>query len=130
MWNYRSVDDENSIRGSVDVTGFGVEAIDGSIGKVDEASYDTDGSLVVVDTGPWIFGKKVMLPAGVIDRIDYETEKVYVHRTKDEIKHAPEYDDSLLADTSYRERVGSYYGPEGPGYREFDLNRDRQLQQR
>ena len=56
-----------------------------------------------------------MLPAGVIDRIDYDDEKIYVHRTKDEIKHAPEYDDSLSADTSYRERIASYYGPGGPG---------------
>jgi hypothetical protein len=104
----------------VDVTGFRVEAIDGSIGKVDEASYDTDSSLIVVDTGPWIFGKKVMLPAGVIDRIDYDDERVYVHRTKDEIKHAPEYDDTLSADTSYRARLQAYYGPEGAGYRSAD----------
>ena len=128
MWNYRGTDDQE-VRNSADVTGFGVEAIDGSIGKVDEASYETDSSSIVVDTGPWIFGKKVMLPAGVIDRIDYEDEKVYVHRTKDEIKHSPEYDDSLAADTGYRETLGSYYGPDGPGYRE-STTRDRQFQNR
>src|SRR3954447_17408871 len=94
MWNYRRSDDAGEERSPVDVSGFGVEAIDGPIGKVDAASYETDSSLIVVDTGPWIFGKKVMLPAGVIDRIDYADEKVFVHRTKDEIKHLPEYDDS------------------------------------
>jgi len=127
MWNYRTA--ENEVRAPVDITGFGVEAIDGSIGKVDEASYETDSSLIVVDTGPWIFGKKVMLPAGVIDRIDYDDEKVYVHRTKDEIKHSPEYDDSFSTDMTYRERLANYYGPEGQGYREHDT-RDRLLQQR
>ena len=50
----------------VDLTGFSVEATDGGIGKIDEATYDTSRSYIVVDTGPWIFGKKVMLPAGVI----------------------------------------------------------------
>src|SRR5262244_784147 len=114
MWNYRTSEEG---RTPADVAGFGVEAIDGSIGKVDAASYETDGSLIVVDTGPWIFGKKVMLPAGVIDRIDYDDGKVYVHRTKDEIKHAPEYDDTLSADMSYRARLQHYYGPEGAGYR-------------
>ncbi len=128
MWNYQGTDEQEA-RSPVDVTGFGVEAIDGSIGKVDEASYETDSSRIVVDTGPWIFGKKVMLPAGVIDRIDYEDEKVYVHRTKDEIKHSPEYDDSLAGDTSYRDRLGSYYGPDGAGYRER-TTRDRQFQNR
>jgi hypothetical protein len=39
---------------------------------------------IVVDTGPWIFGKKVMLPAGVFNRIDAPDGKVYVDRTKDE----------------------------------------------
>jgi hypothetical protein len=129
MWNYRTVED-NEVRSPVDVTGFGVEAIDGSIGKVDSASYETDSSLIVVDTGPWIFGKKVMLPAGVIDRIDYDDEKIYVHRTKDEIKHAPEYDDSLSTDMSYRERLAQYYGPAGPGHREYGTTREGQLQRR
>jgi hypothetical protein len=126
MWNYRTADES---RATADVTGFGVEAIDGSIGKVDAASYETDSSLIVVDTGPWIFGKKVMLPAGVIDRIDYDEQKVYVHRTKDEIKHAPEYDESLAADMPYRARIAMYYGPDGPGYREAET-RDHLLAQR
>ncbi|MBD0291736.1 MAG: PRC-barrel domain containing protein, partial [Thermoleophilia bacterium] len=46
-----------------DVVGFSVEATDGGIGKVDEATYDVGQSYLVVDTGPWIFGKKVLLPA-------------------------------------------------------------------
>lgn len=54
----------------VDVTGFNVEATDGHIGKVDKATHDTDAQHIVVDTGPWIFGKKVVLPAGVIERVD------------------------------------------------------------
>jgi hypothetical protein len=62
-----------------------------------------------VDTGPWIFGHKVMLPAGVIDAIDDDDEKVFVSRTKNEIKHAPELHDGGHADHEYRERLGSYY---------------------
>ncbi len=69
-----------------DVAGYKVEATDGSIGNVDEATYDTGSRYIVVDTGPWIFGKKVLLPAGVISRIDRDDEKVYVNRTKDQIK--------------------------------------------
>ena len=75
---------------------------------------------IVVDTGPWIFGKKVMLPAGVIDRVDFDDEKVFVNRTKDEIKNAPEYDDALSTTTAYRGELGTYYGPGGAGYRDWD----------
>jgi hypothetical protein len=94
----------------VDLTGYEVEALDGKVGKVDEATYDVGSSYIVVDTGPWIFGKKVMLPAGVIDRIDMEDEKTYVNRTKDEIKAAPEFDEDLYRDESYRTELGGYYG--------------------
>jgi hypothetical protein len=102
------------------VVGYGVEALDGSIGKVDDSTYDVSASYVVVDTGPWIFGKKVMLPAGVIRNVDHDEEKIFVHRTKDEIKNAPEFDDSLLSDDEYRGRLGSYYGTGGAGYRDWD----------
>ena len=90
--------------------GYSVEAIDGGIGKVDDATGETGRSHLIVDTGPWIFGKKVLLPAGVVDRVDLDTETVFVSRTKDEIKNAPEFDkDELREDEAYRGRVGSYY---------------------
>ena len=66
-------------------------------------------------TGPWIFGRTVMLPVGVIERIDHENETVYVGRTKDEIKHAPEYDPHANDPDAYRERLGVYYDARRPG---------------
>src|SRR4029453_15392131 len=113
LWTYR----EPSI-GTMDLTGFDVEAVDGSIGKVDEGTNEVGASYIVVDTGPWIFGKKVMLPAGVVDRVDTDEQKVYANRTKDEIKNAPELDESQHPDEPYREELGGYYGPGGPGYRD------------
>ena len=110
---------------NLDLTGFKVEALDGSIGKVDEATNETSASFIVVDTGPWIFGKKVMLPAGVVQEVDEEDETVYVYRTKNQIKDAPEYDESLTQDETYRTSLGSYYGPGGAGYREWDLDQTR-----
>ncbi|MBS1844713.1 MAG: PRC-barrel domain containing protein [Actinobacteria bacterium] len=98
----------------VDVTGFGVEALDGSIGKVDEATYEQDAHGLVVDTGPWIFGKKVVLPGGVVQRVDADEEKVYVSRTKDQIKDSPRFGETDLDDNG-RAQMGNYYGPNGPG---------------
>src|SRR5512133_2471219 len=119
LWTYAVVADTDLT--ATDLTGFSVEAVDGKIGKVDEATNDVSGSFIVVDTGPWIFGKKVLLPAGVVSRVDLDTETVFVNRTKDQIKSAPEYDEDKNQDANYRERyrgdVGSYYGPGGAGYR-------------
>ena len=107
MWTFRGAPGMSTI----DLSGYEVEATDGKIGKIDEATYETGGSYLVVDTGPWIFGKKVILPAGVVDRIDPDTESVFVRLSKDEIKSAPELDADAMADeTAYRGRIGEYYG--------------------
>jgi hypothetical protein len=103
----------------IDVSEFAVEAPDGSIGKVDEATYEEGANGLVVDTGPWIFGKKVVLPAGVIDRVDAVDEKVYVHRTKDQIKDSPSFGETEL-DPGGRGEMGDYYGPGGAGNRGRD----------
>jgi hypothetical protein len=95
---------------NLDLTGFKVEARDGSIGKVDESMHEAGGSFIVVDTGPWIFGKKVMIPAGLVREIDPDTETIFVDLTKDEIKSAPEFDEERYREQSYRNELGSYYG--------------------
>jgi hypothetical protein len=109
MWTFRE-----QTFSQTDLTGFGVEARDGGIGKIDEATYDVGGSFLIVDTGPWIFGKKVMLPASVVERVDFDTETVFIDRTKDEIKSAPEFDEARFRDESYRDEVGTYYGTGSP----------------
>jgi len=110
-WTYR---DNSWARG--DVTGFKIDALDGEIGKVDKATYDVGGSYLIVDTGPWIFGRKVMLPAGVVSGVDHEHKRVVVERTKDQIKNAPELDDSLIEDIRYRQSLSDYYGESGAGW--------------
>ena len=106
-WEYRP---ETGLTGDeLDVTGYPIAAVDGDIGFVDEATNELLGSsYLVVDTGPWIFGRTVLLPAGVVERVDTVEHKVYVDRTKDQIKAAPEYDQTV-DDAQYRERLGGYY---------------------
>jgi hypothetical protein len=67
-------------------------------------------SFLVVDTGPWIFGRKVMIPAGAIEMID-DKRKVFVRLTKEQIRNSPAYDESLHNDEKYRTDLGIYYGP-------------------
>lgn len=119
VWTYRDTTLGTPTSGT-DFVGFEVEAVDGSIGKIDEATYDAGAAYIVVDTGPWIFGKKVMLPAGVIRDANLDDETVFVNRTKDQIKNAPEFDDSMIDDEGYRGQLSSYYGQGGPAYRDWD----------
>ena len=101
-----------------DLTGYGVEALDGSIGKIDKASNDVGAELHhrrhrAVDL------RQEGHAAGRCDRaIDEQERKVWVGRTKDQIKDAPEFDESMLSDSGYRDELGTYYGPGGRGYRD------------
>ena len=109
MWTYRE-----DLWLTTDLNGFKVEALDGEIGSIDEKSNEVGSSYIVVDTGPWIFGKKVLLPAGVIDRVDLNDRRLFVSRTKDEIQNAPEFDETRYTDPTYRSEIGSYYESRTP----------------
>ncbi|WP_374772165.1 PRC-barrel domain-containing protein [Streptomyces sp. NBC_01310] len=108
MWSYNP---KSSYTPGTRLIGFKVEASDGHIGKVDEHTEDVGASWIVVDTGPWIFGKHVLIPAGTIVRVDANDEKIHINLTKDQIKDSPEYDkDKHRGDADYRSRLGRYYG--------------------
>ena len=114
IWTYR----DPTLTGG-ELTGYVVEAVDGELGTIDEATAEAGSSFVVVNTGPWIFGKKVMLPAGVIERVDHEDGRVFIDRAKDEIKNAPEFDASRYLEPGYRDELGGYYVTGSAG-RAFD----------
>jgi hypothetical protein len=117
IWQYRE-----GIPRDLDVTGFSVEARDGSIGTVEEMVEDAESAYLVVDTARWILGRRVVLPAGLVERVDRDTESVFVDRTKDVVEAAPEYvledaggDQSLReararAGLTARHDLGAYYG--------------------
>jgi hypothetical protein len=106
-WNFR--DRPEMVPDGRDMVGFEIHAADGHFGKIDEATTEVDKSRVVVDTGPWIFGRKILLPAGVIERVDWIEERVYVDLDKDQIKDSPELEGSS-DDPVFGERLATYYG--------------------
>jgi hypothetical protein len=105
-WTYPQ---DTGIGDGADLVGYRIEAIDGHIGKVDQTSTLVGEQYLVVDTGPWIFGRKVLLPAGTVNHVDPLDEKVYVDRTKTQIKDAPQFDPETYQSAEYRGQVGNYY---------------------
>ena len=107
-WTYGR--DVEMVGDQADVLGFEVEATDGTIGTVERATYGVGSSYLLVDTGPWIFGGRVMLPAAIVSRVDHAARKVYIHRGRDEIKNAPPVAEDTGSDGEYRDRLAEYYG--------------------
>lgn len=85
-WNDQA--DPGVVRGPC-LIGYQVEATDGPIGRVDQHADEVRPAYIVVDTGPWIFGRRVLLPFGTVTKIDEREQKVYLDRSKEEIKDAP-----------------------------------------
>ena len=106
LWSFR--DDVGADRADLD--GMTVEAVDGSVGNVQDVISDIDGAYLLVDTGLPLVGKTVLVPAGVVKAIDVDNESLQVDRTKDEIKGAPDFDAGLGKDPDYRAAIARHYG--------------------
>ncbi|MEU9134328.1 PRC-barrel domain containing protein [Kitasatospora sp. NPDC048540] len=93
------------------LVGFKVEASDGHIGKVDEATDDVGSAHFVVNCRPWLLGRHVMLPAGTVTRVDHTNRTIHLNRTKEQVKGTPIYDPALhRGDADYRLGPTSYFG--------------------
>ncbi|MFF9150098.1 PRC-barrel domain containing protein [Streptomyces sp. NPDC014861] len=107
LWTYST---ESGHLAGTDLTGWRVEASDGHIGKVDKHSDEVDDSYLVVDTGVWIFGKEVLIPARAVTIVDLEEQTLHLALSKEQVKDSPEFvSDKHLADRQYREEIGQYY---------------------
>lgn len=107
--NYRQ-----EIFGGDDIKGYDVYTSgDEKIGSVYDALVDDAGSFryFVIDTGFWVFGKKVLVPMGSV-QLDYDRHRVYVSgMTKSEVESMPEYSDDMTIDYDYEERVRNVFRP-------------------
>ena len=84
---------------------------DDKVGSIDTVLVDEAGRFryLVVDTGFWILGKRVLLPMGrCID--DPDSDRVYASGlSKAQVKNLPEYSDDLVVDYDYEEQVRTVY---------------------
>jgi uncharacterized protein (TIGR02271 family) len=105
---------KEQVFGGEDIKGFDVYAGTGNekIGSVYDALLDETGRFryLVIDTGLWIFGKKVLLPVGS-SRIDYQAHRVYATgiRSKDQAESLPQYHEDMTVDYDYEESVRGVY---------------------
>ena len=116
---------KEDIFGGEDIKDFSVYDLNNDkVGSVYDIIVDETGSFryLVLDTGFWIFGKKVLLPVGKAN-VDYSQRRVYAKGlTKDQAESLPEYSDDMTVDHSYEERVRNVY--RGVGYNDTNTVRD------
>ncbi|PSN15541.1 photosystem reaction center subunit H [filamentous cyanobacterium CCT1] len=93
------------------------------VGTAKDLLVDDSGRFryVVVDTGPWIFGKNVLLPIGLAN-FDYGKNRIYVNGlSKSQVENLPEYNENTVVDNRYEDNVRKQYQPlaQGRSSRQF-----------
>ncbi len=85
---------------------------DNKVGSVEDGLFDdTTGQFryLIVDTGVWIFGKKVLLPVGKAE-FDTDQRRVYARGlTKEQVERLPEYHRDKPVDYDHEESVRGVY---------------------
>lgn len=109
--------EQSHLRSTHAVSGYAIEADDGELGTVhdfilDERSWQIH--YLVIDTGRWLPGRKVLLSPRWIKAIDWSRSKVRAQLARETIKNAPGYDHPAAITREYEERLFAYYGQ--PGY--------------
>ncbi|WP_310423487.1 DUF2382 domain-containing protein [Chamaesiphon sp. VAR_48_metabat_135_sub] len=103
--------DYNSHSDDPDIKGLSMYAGTEEIGSINDVLVDGEGKFryLVVDTGGWIMGKKVLLPIGHA-RIDYKGKRVYADNlTKAQVEALPEFTSDMLMDYDQEEQVRGVY---------------------
>ena len=100
------------LRGTKEVKGYTIHAVDGEIGEVEDFIVDDSSwriHFMVLDTGKWLPGKKVLISPKWIREIKWATSEVFVDLSVDAIKNSPEYDHSLTFPENYETTLYDYY---------------------
>ncbi len=96
-----------------DVVGFSLYSGDEKVGTVDDLLVDDEGRFryLLINTGAWIFGKKVLLPIGQA-RIDHNAKRVFVDGlSRSQVEALPEFTNEDAIDYDYEEQVRGSYRP-------------------
>jgi len=100
--------DDPHLRSTQDVTGRTIQAQDGAIGDVEDFVIDDETWAIrylIVDTGNWWPGKKVLISTRWIEKISWEESKVFINLTRDTIKQGPEYTEAALITRDYETKL-------------------------
>lgn len=78
-----------------EIDGFGLHAKDGEIGHVTDLYFDDEQWTVrylVVGTGPWFFGRRVLISPNSVTALDWDARTVTVSLSAKDVRESPDID--------------------------------------
>ena len=97
------------LRSSASVQGYDIQATDDSIGHVEDFLFDDQSWAIrylVIDTRNWWpGGKRVLIGTHWIERIEWAEKTVRVTLTREQVMHAPPYEEGEPISRAYEQRL-------------------------
>ena len=87
--------DDKHLQSAREVTGYPIEAADGTIGHVKGFMVDEQSWAIrelVIETGHWYSGKEIRIATSKVNWISYKESKVHVNLTKADIQKTAEHE--------------------------------------
>ena len=101
------------LRNASTIDGYAIAASDGKLGTVSDFLFDDATWLVrwlVVDTGNWLSGRKVLLPPSVLGHLHPSREEFAVRLTMQQVKDSPDIDTDRPVSRQVETNIYDYYG--------------------
>jgi hypothetical protein len=93
--------------------GYVIKACDGQIGRVSDVLFEDVSWIIrwlVVDTGNWLSGRKVLLPRSALGEPDPSRHHFPIKLTMQEVKDGPDIDSDRPVSRQHETHIYHYYG--------------------
>jgi hypothetical protein len=93
--------------------GYSIQAKDGALGRVSDFLFDDSTWKVrwlVVDTGKWLSGRKVLIHPSAVGSADYGSRELSVALTKTQVEDSPEIAQDRPVSQQMQSDLYGYYG--------------------
>lgn len=103
------------LRRFTDLCRHTIQASDGDVGRVEDVYFDDHSWTVrylVVDTGTWLSGRKVLVSPAAIRGLDAAAARVQTGLTRRQVEESPSIDTAKPVSRQHETALHSYYGYE------------------
>jgi hypothetical protein len=100
------------LRSLSELFGYKILALDGEIGKVHDFYFDDEEweiRYLVVDTGPWVLGRKVLISPLALGKPDWLAQKFPVNLTRAQVENSPDIDTDKPVSRQQQEALHEHF---------------------
>lgn len=110
------------LRSIESLQGYTIQGLDGQVGKADDFFFDDFSWVIrylVVDTGKWLPGRRVLLSPFALGAADYVTGLLPVNLTKEQVEESPPISEDEPVSRQQEQALAEHF--DWPAYWDFPL---------